>query len=86
MRSKYDNSKVQRFFNFICKSRAFFFVVTLSIIVNTVAMSLDRYPIDKKENDLLEKINSITTWVFVGELIIKVLGLGIKTYVSDSLN
>ena len=35
---------------------------------------------------MLEKINSITTWVFVGELIIKVLGLGVKAYVSDSMN
>ena len=47
---------------------------------------MDRYPISTKEADTLEKLNQYTTWIFVGELIIKVIGLGIKTYVSDSLN
>jgi hypothetical protein len=49
-------------------------------------MSLDRYPIDPKESAIIEKINTITTWIFVTELVIKVLGLGIKTYASDSMN
>ena len=83
---KYIGSDPQKFFHYICSSKAFFIVVTLSIILNTVAMSMDRYPIDEKENQVLEEINSITTWVFVGELIIKVLGLGVKAYVSDSMN
>lgn len=61
-------------------------VVLLSILVNTISMSMDRYPIDPKESAILEEINSFTTWIFVGELIIKVLGLGIKAYAQDSLN
>ena len=77
---KYIGSDTQRFFHYICTSKAFFTLVTLSIILNTVAMSMDRYPIDEKELQVLEKINAITTWVFVGELIIKVLGLGVMAY------
>ena len=83
---KYIGSDPQRFFHYICTSKAFFTLVTLSIILNTVAMSMDRYPIDEKELQVLEKIHAITTCVFVGELIIKVLGLGVKAYVSDSMN
>jgi hypothetical protein len=55
-------------------------IILLSILVNTISLSLDRYPIDPKESAIIEKINSITTWIFVAELIIKVLGLGIKKY------
>ena len=46
---KYIGSDPQRFFYYICTSKAFFTAVTLSIILNTVAMSMDRYPIDESE-------------------------------------
>ena len=56
------------------------------ITLNTVTLSMDRYPIEPKEAQTLETINNYCTWIFVAELVIKVLGLGIHTYVSDSLN
>ena len=56
------------------------------IVLNTVTLSLDRYPIQVQEAQNLEQINQITTWIFVCELIIKILGLGMNTYVKDSMN
>ena len=35
---------------------------------------------------MLEEINNVSTLIFVIELVIKVIGLGINTYVSDSMN
>ena len=35
---------------------------------------------------MLEQINTWTTFIFVGELIIKVLGLGVRTYAMDGMN
>jgi hypothetical protein len=28
----------------------------------------------------------MTTWIFVGEMAIKILGMGMKSYASDSMN
>jgi len=49
-------------------------------------LCFDRYPIDPDENALLEEINNVCTLIFIVELVIKVIGLGINTYVSDSMN
>jgi len=35
---------------------------------------------------MLEQINTWTTFIFVGELCIKVLGLGVRTYAMDGMN
>ena len=61
-------------------------VILICIGINTVVLSLDRHPITIEDAAQLEYINSIMTWIFVGELLIKVLGLGIKTYVIDPVN
>ena len=54
--------------------------------MNTITLSLDRYPIEKTEELNLEYINFVCTWIFVGEMIIKILGLGATTYAADSMN
>ena len=35
---------------------------------------------------MLEQINTWTTFIFVGELVIKVLGLGVSAYAMDGMN
>ena len=77
---------VYKFFNVICKSQIFEVLVVLSIVLNTVSLSMDRYPIDPDELLVLETINFICTWIFIGEMIMKILGLGLKTYVIDDMN
>lgn len=47
---------------------------------------MDRYPIELKQAASLESINNVTTWIFVFEMVVKVLGMGIKTYAQDSMN
>ena len=67
-------------------SKFFAFVVLLAIFINTMSLSMDRYPIEAGENALLETINNYCTWIFVAEMAIKIFGLGIKTYAMDSFN
>ena len=67
----------QKYFNII---------ILIAIAMNTITLSMDRYPIAVNRANRLEQINKISTWIFVGELAIKVLGLGIQTYVKDSMN
>ena len=47
---------------------------------------MDRYPIDLSTASNLESINNVTTWIFVMEMVVKVLGMGLKTYAMDSMN
>lgn len=56
------------------------------ILINTIALSLDRFPIQKKEEKVHDYINTAATFIFITEMIIKIFGLGLKTYISDGMN
>jgi len=60
--------------------------MNICILINTITLSLDRFPISDSESFIHEKINSISTFVFIVEMLIKIIGLGLKTYLSDSMN
>jgi hypothetical protein len=83
---KYAKTGIYSFFGFICNNKYFNLFILAIIALNTVTLSMDRYPISVKEASRLEEINKVTTWIFVGELVIKVLGLGLQTYVRDQMN
>ena len=83
---KYSRTYVKKFFLKICKSTIFNFIVMSVIVINTISLSLDRHPISAKESYVLEKINFYSTWIFIIEMIIKILGLGILTYSMDHIN
>ena len=82
----YFDTEFSKFFNVICTSQSFAYVVLMAIFINTLSLSLDRYPIDPDENAILEDINNFCTWIFLAEMVIKIFGLGIKTYAGDSFN
>ena len=83
---KYEQTSIYQFFNVICQSDYFTYLILLAILLNTLTLCFDRYPISPEEHAVLETINSTATWIFVVELVIKVVGLGIQTYVADSMN
>lgn len=59
----------------------------LCIIANSISLSTERYPIGGFiEEKILEVFNSIFTWVFVIECLIKVIALGFKKYLSEYFN
>lgn len=60
--------------------------MTLTIVINAVIMSLDHYPQTKAYSRLINRLNQMFSWIFTAEMIIKLLGLGIKEYVRDKFN
>ena len=64
----------------------FKFFVSLCITVNTGSLALDKYPINPIEETILEYINLVFYIVFLAEMIVKLLGLGFKLYLSQSEN
>ena len=60
--------------------------ISIVIIVNTVILALDKYPEDPETTRITNLLNDAFTWVFVVEMIIKMIGLGLKEYARDSFN
>jgi hypothetical protein len=54
--------------------------------MNTIILALDSYPLDAEKDAVFSKINSVLTWIFLGEMIMKLIGLGVSTYVNDRFN
>lgn len=60
--------------------------MTFVIIANTTIMTIDRYPEPAALSDLLDTLNQGFSWIFTAEMIIKLIGLGIKEYGRDRFN
>lgn len=60
--------------------------MVLCILVNTLLLSLDRYPGNPEETVVMEKINIFFTVIFTVEMIIKILAIGFKHYFTSMFN
>ena len=58
----------------------------LVVITNAVIMALDRYPESASDSKLLDLLNQVLSWIFLLEMIVKIVGFGFKEYVRDSFN
>lgn len=70
----------------IISHQCFTYFINFIIIANTATLAQDRYPTQQQNQDLLESINLIFFAVFLVEMIIKIMGLGLRTYVADKFN
>ncbi len=64
----------------------FEFLVTLIVIGNGIIMSLSGNVLNASQLSTVDKINDTFTIFFLVEFCIKVVGLGITTYYTDSMN
>jgi hypothetical protein len=55
-------------------------------MANTIVLGLDRYPITDKQQRKLEILNLTFYAIFAFEMVVKLVGLGIKQYVRDGYN
>jgi hypothetical protein len=67
-------------------SKYFNHFINFSIVLNTIVLALDRYPLGSKEQGIYESINIGFYAIFVFEMLIKLVGLGPKGYVRDKFN
>ena len=59
----------------------FLYTTTFIIILNTIVLSLDRYPIKASEDEFFDKVNIFFTSVLCFELILKLIGKKIYSYI-----
>jgi hypothetical protein len=60
--------------------------ITVCIILNTVVLAADHHPMEPDFEAMLEILNFAFTLIFVIEMFLKVPGLGIRLYLSDTFN
>ena len=70
----------------ISLSMSFKVFIILCIIANTVILALDRADRSNETIEILDYINLAFYSIFALEMIIKVIGLGIKEYFKDKFN
>ena len=58
----------------------------MCIVINTVILALDKYPSSEHYDRSLEKVNIVFTLIFILEMILKLLGLGLKDYFLEKFN
>ena len=64
----------------------FTYFISLIIILNTIVLAMDEYPMDPTKDFILEKINIVFFAVFFLEMIFKMIGMGLKNYFKDYFN
>mmetsp|Transcript_16614 Transcript_16614/g.14455 ORF Transcript_16614/g.14455 Transcript_16614/m.14455 type:complete len:98 (-) Transcript_16614:3164-3457(-) len=58
----------------------------LVVLFNTVILVMFTFESDQDTLDLLNEIDNALVWIYTAEVIIKILGMGIYPYFSDSWN
>jgi hypothetical protein len=79
-------NKCIRIFFVVSTHNAFNIGLTFCIVLNTALLAMDRYPIKNSQQNMLETMNGLLSWVFFIEMVTKLIGLGIKDYAADSFN
>jgi hypothetical protein len=59
---------------------------TFLVLLNTITLSMNQYPLDSEMEKFLELTNTLFTWFFIYEMFVKILGIGIGKYVGDRMN
>lgn len=69
-----------------CTHDSFTIIITIFSLANMVVLACDRYPLTKTQIDELNYYNDLFTWVFIGDMVIKMIGLGFKEYFVENFN
>jgi len=69
-----------------CDSMVFEIAMCVLIVTNMIVLALDHYPQSESFEDGLKTTNLIFTFLFIGEMIFKLVGLGLWGYFYDPLN
>jgi hypothetical protein len=78
--------KARVFLKTITKSSLFDNSMLTAVLLNTVVMAMERFDLTDAEEAEMELANLWFTWIFIVEASMKILGVGMKKYVSEVMN
>lgn len=61
-------------------------ILTFAVLLNTILLSMDHYGIGVEMETLMQTMNRYLTFVFMIEMALKILALGVVKYCSDRMN
>lgn len=70
----------------VIESKPFTIFIMSIILLNTLTLALDRYPMSRLEMQILDVANLVFTVIFLLEMVLKMAGYGVVEYFRDSLN
>lgn len=60
--------------------------LTLAVLLNTISMAMDSYSIEPETQNVLTQLNNVFTWIFIVEMCLRLLAVGVKKYLSDKMS
>ena len=81
-----DKNILFGFFYNIVISVTFNFMIYCLILANTITLALYRYDQSEEQTQILAALDVFFVWVFTVEMLMKILGLGLKNYLRDKFN
>jgi hypothetical protein len=61
-------------------------LMTVFVFLNTLCLALDHYGMDLWQENILTQLNLAFTWVFFGEMALKIIAMGPVKYLKDKIN
>lgn len=70
----------------IVTSNPFNYIIVALIVINTIIMASEHYKMASSHELFIEYSNVVLTSLFGLEMVMKLLGLGFRGYISDKMN
>ena len=67
-------------------SGIFDYFMTACVIANTIVLAMDHHGIDEEWKSVNTDLNSVFTIIFIIEMALKLIGLGVTGYCRDKMN
>ena len=80
------DSRIRKWFYRMVMDYKFDYFIQTVIVINVIFMSLYSYPSDPGLDDFLNIANYVFVAIFIMEMLMKMIGLGLKSYFSTSWN
>ena len=78
--------KIRCLLKMFVKTSLFENFMTFCVLTNTIVMAMDKYGNDAETEATLDFYNNIFTWIFIVEMVLKLLAIGPKKYVQEPMN
>jgi len=79
-------NKFLSLFYSVVTSVTFNFLIYCFILANTITLALYRFDQSDEQEAVLKQLDILFIWVFAAEMLLKLVGLGFRSYARDRFN
>ena len=82
----YYKWKFTKIFYFLVQMPLFGTIILFCILINTIFLSLERYPMPDREKEYYDQVNYVFSAIFAIEVVLKIIGLSPRKFIQDKFN